>query len=242
MRLLIRLFPSLLVVLFIASAASAQIGIGFRAGIISSRNKLEDDGANTKITSQENITGYTIGIPIELGVSNIFTLQPEINFQQRGTDKTNKFFRDGFIEVEQSIRREINYLEIPLLFKFGYTNENFTVAAVAGPTFSYAISGKTIAGDQIISNTGGIQSMTAGEYDIDFDREGLKRADFGAHIGLQGGVPLGTGKIILDARYQVGFTNLNDGNNSNNTNIEDYESKAQGYSLTVGYMWTFGKY
>jgi len=237
-----RLLTTLVFALFIACTASAQIGVGFRAGIISSNNKLEDDNSNTKISSQETITGYTFGIPIEIAVSKVFSLQPEFNFQQRGTDKNNRFFQDGFIEVEQTLRREINYLEIPLLMKLGYTTENFTVAAVAGPTFSYAINGTTVAGDQIVTSTGSVQRMTAGEYDIDFDREGLKRADFGAHIGLQGGIPAGSGKIIIDARYQVGFTNLNDGNDNNNTNIEDYESKAQGYSLTAGYLWTFGNY
>lgn len=241
MKLLLPLFLAF----FLVSTVTAQIGVGFRAGILSSNVIVNDDDSSAKIANKESVTGYTFGIPIEIAVSKIFSIQPEVNFQQRGTDKTNRFDITGLggsTSVQQDIRREINYLEIPLLFKLGYTTEKFTAAAVAGPTFSYALSGTTIAGNQVTTAGGVTVTETAGEYDIDFDREGLKRADFGAHIGIQGGIPAGPGKIILDARYQVGFTNLNDGNNENNTNIEDYESKAQGYSLTAGYMLTFGNY
>jgi len=236
------LYTALLLVFSLSCAeAYAQIGVGFRAGILTNKEAFDDDNSNTTVINDETVTGYTFGIPVEVALSKVFSIQPEVNFQRRGTNKVNQF-NIGPNSIQQSIERNINYLEIPLLFKLGYTTESFTVAAVAGPTFSYAVSGTTTAGDRVSAGDGIVIEQTAGDYDIDFDQEGLKRADFGAHLGAQFGIPAGPGKILLDARYQLGFTNLNDGNDDNNTNFEDYETRSRGYSATLGYMLTFGNY
>ena len=224
------------------TTAEAQIGIGLRAGILTTTASFDDDDSRTEVLDDENVTGYTVGIPIEIAVSNVFSLQPEVNFQRRGTNTLNLFTDADGVDLEQSIERNIDYLEIPFLVKLGYTTENFTVAAVAGPTWSYALGGTTTAGDVVERVSREVAEAVAGDYDIDFDREDYNRSQFGGHLGVQGAVPAGPGKIVLDARYQVSFTNLNDGNDDNNSDFDDYETRENGVSATLGYMITLGNY
>lgn len=234
------------------ATAEAQIGIGLRGGILTTSEKIDDfdDASDTsaEVFDESNVTGWTIGIPIEIAISNVFSIQPELNFQARGTEFTQLSTR-GFgvggadVRVLQDFEQDINYLEIPLLFKLGYTTEKFTVAAVAGPSVSFALSGeRTFSNYRLESEGTAIGPDIAQTVDIDFDRDGRKRVDFGGHLGAQFGIPAGPGKIMLDGRYQVGFTNLNDGNDDNNTDIDDYDATEQGFSLTLGYMITLGDY
>ena len=227
------------------ATAEAQIGIGLRAGILSTTASFDDDDSRTEVLDDENVTGYTVGIPIEIAVSNVFSLQPEVNFQRRGTNTLNVFRDADGVDLEQSIERDIDFLEIPLLVKLGYTTESFTVAAVAGPSWSYALGGTTTAGDVLERATGEIADAVDGDYDIDFDREGYNRSQWGGHVGLQGGIPAGPGKILLDARYQFAFTNLNDGADDIETDFSDadtYDTRERGISATLGYMITLGDY
>ena len=226
------------------TVAQAQIGIGFRAGILTTREVFNDDESDVTVVDDESVTGYMFGVPIEIGLSKVFSLQPEINFQRRGSSKVNEFNFGSFGRTRQSIERHVNYLDIPLLFKLGYISERFSLAAVAGPSFSYALGGTTEVSDYIVVGSGqpAAGGTVAGEYDIDFDQEGTRRAEFGGHLGGQLGVPLGGGKVILDGRYQFGFTNLNDGRDSNNDQFSDYETRSRGLSFTLGYMLTLGDY
>lgn len=228
-----------------AATASAQIGIGLRGGILTTSASFDDDDSSTEVFDEENVTGYTIGIPIEIAVSNVFSLQPEVNFQRRGTSVLNRFDSEDGQPLSQSIDRDINFLEIPVLVKLGYTTESFTVAAVAGPSWSYALGGTTSAGNVVDDADAIFGDAVEGEYDIDFDREGYNRSQWGGHVGLQGGIPAGPGKIILDARYQFAFTNLNDGDDDIETdfgNTDTYDTRERGFSATLGYMITLGDY
>lgn len=226
------------------ATAEAQIGIGLRGGILTTSASFDDDETATEVLEEENVTGYTIGIPIEIAVSNVFSLQPEVNFQARGTSVLNEFDSEDGQPLSQSIERDINFVEIPFLVKLGYTTESFTVAAVAGPSWSYALSGTTTAGD-VIDDAEEIVESVAGEYDIDFDEEGYNRSQWGGHVGLQGGIPAGPGKIILDARYQFAFTTINEADDNVNleySNADTYETRERGFSATLGYMLTLGDY
>lgn len=227
------------------ATAEAQIGIGLRGGILTTSASFDDDETTTEVLEEENVTGYTIGIPIEIAVSNVFSLQPEINFQRRGTSVINRFDSDDGQPLSQSIDRDINFLEIPFLVKLGYTTESFTVAAVAGPSWSYALGGTTTAGN-VVDNTESIfGDPVEGEYDIDFDEEGYNRSQWGGHVGLQGGIPAGPGKIILDARYQFAFTDINEADDNVDLDYSDadtYNTRERGFSATLGYMLTLGDY
>ena len=241
MRTPTKLLLTLLLVSCSYSLIYAQVGIGIRGGIFSSKDAFEDDGSTATVIDDENVNGYIVSVPIEFALSNVFAIQPEINLQKRGTDRIAQFELDNFNEVRQRLRREFTYLEIPLLFKLGYTSDRFTIAAVAGPSVSYALNGKANA--EAFTNLEGVELQAGqGEYDIDFDEEGIKRVDVGAHLGAQLGFPFGPGKFIIDGRYQLGFVNLNDGNDGNNVNPEDYETRGRGYTATLGYMFTLGNY
>ncbi len=211
------------------SVASAQIGIGLRAGVLSSGsviNEIEDD--NETELDTDNVTGFIISVPVEIALSNIFSVQPEVNYLRRGY----KFPEDLDNGVQEN-QTTYNVLEIPVLAKLGYTTENFTAALTFGPAFQYLLSGQFESQD-LDTPVGSVEGV---KVDLDFDDpifEDIERANFYGQAGLQFGIPAGGGKIIIDGRYRF---SINDQDGSDEQEIRD-----RGLSATLGYMVTLGDY
>ena len=228
-----------LLLLFVS--ASAQIGVGFQGGYISSDFRFDDEGTNAQVINNERVDGYVLGVFIERRLSKKIWLQGEINFKRTGTDRTHLVELDETRSVRELINRRFNYVEVPVLLKYKISASRFSIAATAGPSFSYARNAEaTITTTSIID---GIEFTGDGdEFDIEFDQEMIRRIDFGGQLGLQLSIPVKVGKFILDGRYRRGFTNLNDGINENRFgSLEDYETTTQSISFTMGYMRTFGR-
>ena len=222
---------TLIVALTLIASASAwsQIGIGIRAGVLSSGaviNAIDND--NEEEIDTDNITGLMIGIPVEIAVSNVLSLQPEINYLRRGY-KFPEDLDNGFQENQSTY----DVLEIPLLFKLGYTTENFTVAAVAGPAYQYILGGQVETQDLVTD----LFTLRGGKVDIDFDDElfsDVNRSNFYGQAGVQFGIPIVFGKFLLDGRYRFA---LNDEDGA-----DDLEVRNRGLSATAGIMVTLGNY
>ena len=203
-----------------ALAASAQIGIGIQGGFINSNATYEAVvNGDAEEFDTESITAWTVGIPVELSLSKVFALQPEVNLLRRGYD-----FGDG---APDGADVEYTVVSIPVLGKLGYVGDAFTVAATFGPAFQYVASGKTTV------RVGGVER----ESDIDFDSpllDDFNRTAVYGILGVQGGLPLGFGKLIADARYRF---QLNDEDGR-----DEVEVRGRGFSLTAGLMFTLGSY
>ena len=222
--------------LLLSASATAQIGIGVNAGVLSSGSvidRIEND--NEEEIDTDNITGFTIGVPVEIAISNVFSLQPEVNYLRRGYDIPADL--DNGIP---NFQRTYNVLEVPVLGKLGYTTENFTVAATFGPSFQYVTGGQV--------STDGIDGIfESGENDIDFDANGfddIDRGDIYGIVGLQFGIPIGFGKFMIDGRYRFAVSEdeqddffLGSIDDSIRNNVRD-----RGLSLTAGIMVTLGDY
>jgi hypothetical protein len=236
-----KLFISSAALLLLAVSASAQIGVGFNVGYISSDFRFDDEGANAQVLRSDRVDGYVIGGFIEHVVSRKFGLQAEINFKRTGSDRTHLVILDETRSVEETINRRFNYVEVPVLVKYRMPFKGFTVSAMAGPSFSYARNADGITDSNLFID-GNEFMMEGEEFEIEFDEEMIRRIDFGGQLGLQVGISLKVGKLILDGRYRRGFTNMNDGINENRFGgLEDFESTTQSASFTIGYMRTFGK-
>ncbi len=235
---------SLVLTLFalLAIPLCAQIGVGVQAGYLSSNFGYNDDGSFAKVQSDEQVSGYVLGVFLERTVSKKFSLQTEINLKQTGSTRVHFAQLDDIQSVEEEVSRTFNYVEVPFLLKYNTSFKSafnrVTISAMAGPSLSYA---RNAAG----TNTrifGGVPNARASEYTIEFKEEGIKRIDFGGQLGVQLGVQVGDGQLILDARYRRGFTNMNDGISENEFGgIEDYETTTGSLAFTIGYKKIFGQ-
>lgn len=214
--------------LFVSIQAQAQIGIGFRGGVLTSNQTVKDisNGQEEEFDS-DNITGYMVGIPIEFGVSNIFAFQTEINYLKQGYRTS-----DDLVGAPQA-KFTYDVLEIPILAKIGWTSEKISFAAVIGPSFQYIASGRA----EVEAFDGGFFTIEASDEKIDFSQslyEDITRTNIYGHAGIQLGAPVAGGKFVFDARYRFAV--------SDQSSSDDVEIKGRGASATLGYIMTFGNY
>ncbi len=224
MRIILNLSAVLILACCTTVAAHAQLGVGVGAqgGLLLSSRTYAGGVLNRDVS---NVTGFTFGVPVEIVMLGPFALQPELNYLRRGV----KFDYVNGATITITEEQRLNYVELPILLKVGITGERFVAALVAGPSFGYAVSGT----ETIRTTVANIVTTTEED---PFDN--FKRRDIVGIVGAQAGIPFGSGKLIADARYRFGISNLMDNNQS--VNVEEVKSK--GFSLTAGYMITFGNY
>jgi len=120
-----------------------------------------------------------IGIVSEIGISDKFSVQPELMFSSQGAKVKG---------LVPSATVKLDYVAMPIMVKY-YIVDGFSVEV--GPQFSFLVN------DVIdFDNENGSQS------DLDTDAENF---DLSAAIGL--GYKL-TSKLFAQARYNVGVTTI----------------------------------
>ena len=197
--------------LCLSTTMFAQIGVGIRAGATFSNVNFDAEGLDIQYDSR---TGFVVGVPVEVRLPGPLGLQVELNYSQFGSKFEQDLGTLGNINVESVS----NYLNIPVLLKVGKVGESFELSALAGPSFGYALTAKTISNDV--------------EEDVEWTDEDV-RSNIGFVLGAQGGLPVGPGKVTLDARYNLGLNDLDDQD-------EDVKITNRQFQVALGYMWTFG--
>lgn len=205
-----------LVSVFSFGANAQSLSVGVRGGINLTTIMNEDTDDN------EFAVGMNFAIPVEIGISELFSVQPELHYVQKGA----KFeLTDDF-----STSLLTDYLELPVLAKVKFGNETVKGYAVAGPSVGFALNRAVITkdGDDRERET------------IDFIDEGDQTDnifDFGIVGGIGAEISAGPGSVVIDARYNF---DLND-----NTSFEDEapdswnKTTNTGIGITVGYMFNF---
>ncbi len=212
----------LAVFLLTGFVAQAQISVGLKGGVNLAKLEYSNDGLDSLNVSidDKNVTGLIAGAVIEIGVVNHFAILGELNFIQKGTLQE---FADGSDFIKS--KATFNYLEVPILAKLSIGSEKLGAYLLAGPNFSYGLSGKS----SVEINIGG--TVDKEEQDLDWKDDEIKRTDFGLNFGAGLQFGLGNARIFTDARYNIGFTNLDDSNNNDNSSITH-----RGIALTAGVL------
>lgn len=175
-------FKFLLILALLSSMhlITAQSTIGIRAGVISSKQDIQNnsfiDEAGSKLGAD---VAFVADFPI-----GILSISPEFHWLQKG----------GKIEDLQGsvgeVSRTFNYLEIPLLLKLNF-GQKVGFFLLAGPSVGYLLNGTD-------------KDMDGSTTDIDLDF--YKRVEYGAHAGAG----IGIGPIRVDVRYIFGLNDIFD--------------------------------
>ena len=196
-----------------AFTANAQLKFIPKVGI-SIANVALKSGSIT-ITPDSKI-GLQFGGALEIGVSDMFSIQPELLFIQKGYKLEDK----GVTET-----RSLNYLEIPILAKVQFGTDQIKFHVNAGPSLGIIISGAdkeegggkpTISRDLTIGST---------------ENDDIQRTDFGLQFG--GGITFSN--FVLDLRYGLGLSNI-----ANSPSGFDFTAKNRAIGITVGYVVALG--
>lgn len=135
-----KFIPVFILVAFSATVVSAQKLVP-RAGVTIASNSFEPEGEVGDYDTG-SITGFTVGLGYNIAINSMFSIQPELNFIQKGSQQEVSFEMDGFA-VDSKVKSTINYLEVPVLARAQFGSEKTKFFVQAGPSIAYGLGGKT---------------------------------------------------------------------------------------------------
>jgi hypothetical protein len=157
--------------------------------------------------------GFLIGGFLDYKIGNSLSIQTELNYQKKGGK-----FSSTSEGVESILRREFNYITIPLLLKGNFIDkgfgDNWELSLFTGPYIGFLTSAHSSI------KTGGTKSP------IDIHNQADKK-DFGAIFGTGVSYKLNNGgAIIAELRYQMGLSEVDK---------LDSGLRNKGMGITLGY-------
>lgn len=162
--------------------------------------------------------GALIGAEFEYQVAQPFSLAAGVNFAMQGCQWDDFEYKVGDNTLKlKDTKMELTYLNVPVVANF-YLFKGFAIKAGVQVGFltsaKMKMSSEVKIGDQTTKST----------QDTDI-KDGCKKVDFSIPMGVSYQVP--TIPIYIDARYNLGLTNINKEGDTN--------YKNQVFQLTVGY-------
>jgi outer membrane protein with beta-barrel domain len=150
-----------------------EAGANFSNFIGSAVSQLGNTANNSKL-------GFVGGGYLCLNFGNSFGIRPEVLYEQKGAAISGT-----------STTTELDYIEIPVLLKFGLGTPGFNPSILLGPSFAW----NTLAKD---ANGNSINNINSSD------------------VGLVGGVEVDISKFLISGRYELGLDNV-----QSNTNIQN---------------------
>jgi hypothetical protein len=187
----------------IAGPAAAQPGgpvLGFKAGVTVASVDLGD---LDETFDKENRTGLGAGVFLLLGSHKIVSVQPELNLVTRGFKYSGA--EDGTVEL--------GYLQPAVLVKLGMPLAVIKPGVFAGVGYGF-------------KTTCSLDDTECDDPGVDF---AVKSSDFSGIFGADVQINLGATLVLMgDARYEVGFSDINDASDV----FGDIKNRA--FTLQVG--------
>lgn len=206
MRRMVAMMLLMAVVLSIGASADARMKLGPRAAVALA--SVSGDGTEELDSKLGLALGGFIDVPF--GSNSPFGIRGEVNLVNKGAEA----------EVgTTSLKLNFDYVEVPVMVKYNIpVKGNIAPNFFAGPVVGILVSAKQkydFAGD---------------EQEVDI-KEYLKSTDFSLCFGGGVDIVMGTsGVLILDVRYELGFTNvLDDGG----------EGEIKNNAFMIGVGWGF---
>jgi len=205
-----------LLIAIVVTAAAQKCRFGITAGINSAKMAAKYSGITVHTDGR---IGMMAGVNCEIKIAEQFSLQPALNFVQKGYK-----YKETDVNYIYTDEVRINYFEVPVnvLFKPRMKQVQFFMGA--GPSLAFAISGKEKENDNGVID----------EWDIKFGNNELEDDMKGIDVGLNmlTGVELRSG-LSFSINYNLGLTSLVPGGNSGDGTI-----KNRYIGFTLGYMFS----
>jgi outer membrane protein with beta-barrel domain len=231
--------------------------LGVRGGISIPNLTAGGSEENPLNTGYSSRLGPDAGIFAEFKVSNLFSIQPMIEYSSQGGKKDGfqafptpsqeaAEFPPGqaptYLYANFNSTAKLNYMAVPVLAKFGWDLKNspLRIYVDAGPFVSFLLSAHqvTSGNSQVYADPSGQQALPGGSQPFNANqdiKDQLNKTDFGVegNLGLAYRIK-GAGDIFIEGGGNYGFLNIQQGtaNGKNNTGAA---------TVTVGYAYWFGK-
>lgn len=204
---------TLTIILFCANTY-AQTGYGFRIGPNFADYTVQVTDS-LQITPAKK-TGIQAGVFYNISSGGAFSIQPEVNFSQKGI----RFENPNDIDV----KRNFNYLEFNVLGKTTIGSEHAKAYLNLGPGISYLMSAQD-------------KSSISETTKVDLEAENIQRWDTVIHLGLGAAFRLGfENALFIEGRYSLSIKDLY--NVEQSQQPEDYKPvNHRVLGFTIGYIY-----
>jgi hypothetical protein len=179
-----------------------SLNFGLRAG--ANFSNIIKDGDNNFSSGIK--AGFNAGAFLEIPVVNGFSIQPELQFSQKGYTASGSFLGSAY-----EYKTTTNFIEIPVLARFSPSKD---FAIIAGPQFSFLTSTKTkfSSGTAVYENT------------VNEDNNNLRKNILGGILGIEAV----SNNVVFGLRYNLDFQ-ANNGDGTNST--PKYKNQVLGLSI-----------
>lgn len=197
-----------------AGAGAQDITLGLKGGF--NVSNLSVDAPDDPDFGFDSQTDFLAGAFLQFGLGEYFAVQPEVLYSQRGAKAQG---------ADPALKLNLNYFEIPLLLMARLTSRE-------APMYPFLYAGPQVSFEtrcQVTGEEGGVSvSFDCDAPELDGGLETTK-TDFGLVFG--GGLEILYSKLTiqLDARYNLGLTNLNGAEDSAEVSV-----KSRGWSFMLG--------
>jgi hypothetical protein len=209
MKTKILILAGLTMMIISCQTMQAQIKYGIHVS-----GNLETQASSGQLWNNVDLyQGFMIGGFAEYNPGEKFSLQTEINYQKKGRKTSSTF--EG---TESILRREVNYITVPLLAKRTFHDpglgEKVNLSLFTGPYVGFLTSAHSNV------KAGNIKTP------IDIDNQ-AEKTDFGMIFGGAVSYKLNNGgAIIAELRYQLGLVKVDK---------QDTDLRNKGMGITIGY-------
>lgn len=186
-----------------AVPASAQ-DMPMRLGVIGGANFATLTGDDAGDPDMK--TGFDIGALAQFPLGMVLTFQPEVHYSQKGASVEGPTGDD--------LETSLDYIDIPLLLRAGTAlAEGLDVDLLLGPSIGILLNCEDPAGNDCSDET--------------------TSTDFGLVVGAGFSWAMGAGDLLLDGRFNMGFSSVDDSD-------ADADINNQNIQVLVGYAFPFG--
>ena len=220
----------------------AQISVGFSAGTNFCGVKATTDYSSIPSALRPDwvkydlTTGYTVGVPVEIGLSQMISLFTGFSYIQKGSKATGSGPTINNILTTSKGKEKFNFLDLPVLAKFYFIKKKVNAWIMAGPDIGYLINGKMEVELTSYNNEQGTEEYSSAVIKRDWNEIkdlGFRRLEYSLITGIGCDYGIGKGKLFLNVNYMMGLTNLVDGDIVLFNGTKQYN---RGLTTTLGYM------
>ncbi len=197
-----------------ADASGQEITVGIKGGL--NVSNLSVDAPEDPDFAFDSQTDFLVGGFAQFAIGQHFAVQPEVFYSQNGAKTKND---------DPSIKLNLNYVRVPLLLMARLSSRESPMYPIlyAGPQVAFETRCQVTGEDDGVS-----VSFDCDSPELD-DALRTKTTDFGLVFG--GGLEILYSRLTvqLDARYNLGLTNLNDTEDASEVSV-----KSRGWSFMLG--------
>ncbi len=211
----------------ISYTSYAQQYVGAKANLQYSSISL--DGIETNdLIDPSYIETFSTGLFYHVEMGDQFFFRPELSYTKKGFDAKLgmdlNILDDIDLPIGAGLKSEFNYIETVLNLGYTINLGKAKVQFSAGPTIGYASS--AVAKPYVTA----VLTINTGKMNLDLSNDIYNRFELGADIGLNFALPIKTGEILLNGRYNKSFTNFLD------DPVVDIKIKHRSVAFGIGYM------